>query len=72
MEYIRSFLCLKDNYVLICHDRYIWSRLPGPSGFDRRNNESFQLGNVFRVMYYEFTGLSCLASVLKYISLQKA
>jgi hypothetical protein len=53
--------------VLIYHVQYdIWSRIPGPSSFDRKNNESFQLGNVFRVIYYEFAGPSCLASNYNY------
>jgi hypothetical protein len=47
----------------------IWSRLPVPSDFDRKNKESCQLGNVFRVICYEFAGPSYLANVLKYISL---
>jgi hypothetical protein len=58
---------LIDNYVLFYYFRYnIWSRLPVLSDFDRKNDESCQLGNVFRVMCYEFAGPSCLASVLKY------
>ena len=35
---------------------------------DRKNRASCQLGNVFRVIYYEFAGPNCLASVLKYVS----
>ena len=42
---------LIDNYVLIYHVRYdIWSRLPVPSDFYRRNKEAYQLGNVFRTV----------------------
>jgi hypothetical protein len=36
---------LIDNYVLIYRVRYdIWWRLLVPSDFDRKNNESYQLG----------------------------
>ena len=44
------------------------SRLLVPSDFDRKNKESWQLGNVFRVICYEFAGPGCFARVLKYIS----
>ena len=52
MKYIPVFPhYLIDNYVLIYHVRYnIWSRLPVPSDYDRKNKESCQLWNVFRVM----------------------
>jgi len=68
MEYIPVVSpYLIDNYVLFYYFRYnIWSRLLVLFDFDRKNNESCQLGNVFRVMCYEFAGPSCLASALKY------
>jgi hypothetical protein len=41
------------------YDLYdIWSRLPVPSDFDRKNKESCQLGNALRVICYEFAGPS--------------
>jgi len=58
---------LIDNYVLFYYFRYnIWSRLLVLSNFDRKNKESCQLGNVFRVICNEFAGRSCFVSVLKY------
>jgi hypothetical protein len=38
------------------------------SDFDRKDKEFRQLGDVFRVICYEFAGPSYLANVLKYIS----
>ena len=68
MEYIPVVSpYLIDNYVLFYYFQYnIWSRLLVHFDFDRKNNDSRQLGNAFRVMCYEFPGPSCLASVLKY------
>ena len=43
-------------------------KLPVPSDLDRKNKDSYQLGNVFRVICYEFAGPNCIASVFKYIS----
>ena len=60
---------LIDSYVSIVYVLYdIWSRLPVPLDFDRKNKESFQLCNVIRVIGYEFAGPNCLTSILKYIS----
>ena len=62
---------LIDNYVLIYYVQYdIWSSLLVPLDFDRKNKESFQLGNnVFPVICYEFADPSYLPNVLKYNSL---
>jgi hypothetical protein len=60
--------CLANNYESVYHDLCdIWLIILVPSDYDRKNKESCQLGNVFRLICYKFAG----HSVLKYISLLK-
>ena len=61
MEYIHVVVhYLINNYVQVYYDQYdIWSRPPIPCGFDHMNNESSQLLNLFRAIYYSYDGHNC-------------